>query len=284
MAGDAPALDSTTSATTWMGAEPPALGIPPPAAQLRGAFRLAAFLGMTAVLLVPFLAGRQLRHWFGDGVAFHFGAARLWSRISLWLCGLRPEVHGAPVASGALVANHSSWIDILAIRHVGLVYFVAKADVAGWPGIGMIARITGTVFIERRRSEAKRQEALLRERIAHDQRLCFFPEGTSTDGLRVLPFKSSLFSAFFEGQGAEMAVQPVTVTYLPAPESGLPPEFYGWWGTMPLGAHLWQVLCRSRGGTARVVFHPPVRAADFGDRKALAEQTHRAVRGMLPDR
>ena len=270
--------------TTWYGAEPPELGPPPWPEQVRGALRLAAFLGMTAVLVPLFLVGRAIHASLGERAAFHFSVATLWSRATLRLCGLSAVVRGQPVHAGALVANHSSWIDIPALRRNGLIYFVSKKDVERWPVVGFLARVCGTVFIERRRTESKRQEAMLRESIEAEQRLCFFPEATSTDGLRVLPFKSSLFSAFFpvEGQGADLLVQPVSVRYRADPATGLPDDFYGWWGAMPFGPHVWQVFCRSRGGTVEVTFHDPVRPLDFPNRKALADHTHKIVAGDLP--
>ncbi|MGF1447023.1 MAG: lysophospholipid acyltransferase family protein [Pikeienuella sp.] len=260
--------------STWNAAAPPVL---PPLTlieRVRGGLRLSLLLALTGVVLGVFLVGHNLRRGLGRGglgrwVVFHFGAARLWSRLCLRLLGLRREMSGRPVDRGALVANHSSWIDILALRACHLIYFVSKAEVADWPGVGFITKVTGTVFIERKRGEAKRQEAVLLERIAADQVLCFFPEGTSTDGRRVLPFKSTLFSAFLsDGAGAEIAIQPVSLCYRPAPH--LPPEFYGWWGNMGFGAHIWQVCCRSRRGRVEIVFHPPVNPSDFRDRKALA--------------
>lgn len=264
--------------TTWNAEDPPVLDPPTPLGRAIGAARVTAMILLTAVAVGLFLVGRALRAVLGRWVVFHFGVARFWSRACLWLAGLKLVVRGKPIRSGSLVANHSSWIDILSLRSNRLVYFVSKAEVANWPGVGFITRITGTVFIERRRSEAKRQEAILRERIAHDQLLCFFPEGTSTDGLRVLPFKSSLFSAFFnDGQGADIMVQPVTVRYLPAPRSGLPANFYSWWGDMGFESHIWDVVTRSFGGTAEVTFHPAVRAADFADRKALADHCQNLV-------
>lgn len=265
---------------TWNDAQPPDL---PPATltgKVVGALRVVALLALTAVCLVLFLIGRLLRAVLGRFVTFHFGVARFWSRICLWLLGMRLEVRGEPIHAGALLANHCSWLDILALRSNRLIYFVSKAEVANWPGVGFITRVTGTIFIERKRSEAKRQEQMLRERIAHDQLLCFFPEGTSTDGQRVLPFKSSLFSAFFtDGQGTDILLQPVSLRYTPAPGSDLPPVFYGWWGSMGFESHIWDVATRSFGGRAEVVFHEPVRAADFADRKALSEHLFRVVRG-----
>ena len=274
---------------TWNAEAPPAL---PPATALGrviGALRLAVFVVLTVVCLAIFVSGRYLRAWLGHWITYHFLTARLWSRAGLWLLGLRHRVIGTPVASGALVANHCSWIDILTLRAVRLMYFVSKAEVRTWPGVGFITVVTGTIFIERRRSQAKQQERVLRQRIGADQLLIFFPEGTSTDGLRVLPFKSSLFSAFFfedpgDGEhGGDFWVQPVTIRYLPAPGAGLPPSFYGWWGDMALGSHIWAVMSRSFGGRAEIRFHAPVRPIDFPDRKALAAYCSDVVAAGLSD-
>lgn len=271
------------SAATWRGAEPPKWRPLTGYETLRASVRVGAFLLMTALSLALFVPGRYLRHWLGSWVTFHFVVATLWSRATLWLCGLKLRVEGRPVKAGALVANHSSWIDIPAIRAGGLVYFVSKAEVADWPGVGWITRVTGTIFIERRRTEAKRQEQMLRERIAADQRLCFFPEGTSTDNRRVLPFKTSLFSVFYEdGDPADLAVQPVTIRYRVAPGCDLPEEFYAWWGSMAFEGHVWQVMGRSRGGTVDIVFHEALRPADHEDRKALASRAHRIAAMDLP--
>lgn len=265
---------------TWNDAPPPVLPRPSPAAKAGAVLRLAGILGLTALVLGIFLIGRGLRGALGRRVTFHFEVVRWWSLACLRLCGLRLRVLGEPVHHGALVANHSSWLDILVLRAVRLIYFVSKAEVATWPGVGFITRVTGTIFIDRRRTEAKRQEALLRSRIAHDQLLCFFPEGTSTDNQRVLPFKSSLFSAFWrDGEGTDLLIQPVTIRY-DAP-AGLPDALYGWWGTTSFEEHVWQVATLSRGGRAELIFHPPVAASDFPGRKDLAEHCRAAVvRGL----
>ena len=263
---------------TWNAASPPELDPPGRVGRVIGGVRLLALILVTGVAVGLFLTGRALRGGLGRWITFHFGVARFWSRICLWLSGIRLVVHGRPIHAGLLVSNHSSWIDILSLRSNKLIYFVSKSEVASWPGIGFITRITGTIFIERKRSEAKKQEELLRSRIAHDQLLCFFPEGTSTDGLRVLPFKSSLFSAFFtNGDGIDISIQPVSVSYHPAQGSGLPASFYSWWGDMGFESHIWDVVTRSFGGRAVVTFHDPVRASDFTDRKALSDYCQRVV-------
>jgi 1-acyl-sn-glycerol-3-phosphate acyltransferase len=267
---------------TWNAEHPPELPPLTVGGRIAGILRMTAFILLTAVILAIFVAGRTLRGWLGHWITFHFLAAQLWSRAGLWLTGLRLVVRGKPVESGALVSNHSTWADILTLRSVKLMYFVAKAEVRSWPAVGVITTVTGTVFIERKRSQAKQQELVLRERLAARQLLIFFPEGTSTDGLRVLPFKSSLFAAFFhDHQGADLWIQPVTVRYLPAAGSGLPPSFYGWWGDMDLGGHIWAVMSRSFGGRAEVIFHQPVKPQSFPDRKALAEHCTAVVaRGL----
>jgi 1-acyl-sn-glycerol-3-phosphate acyltransferase len=185
---------------------------------------------------------------------------------------------------GALVANHASWLDIFALNSRGPVYFVSKSEVARWPGIGLLARGTGTVFIDRDRRQARAQTNLFRERLAAGHRLLFFPEGTSTDGHRVLPFKTTLFAAFFD-HSADLSIQPVSVAYHAPP--GASPRHYGWWGEMPFTAHLLATLAAERQGGIGIVFHDPVRIADFPDRKALARHLEDRVRAgvqeMLPD-
>lgn len=206
---------------------------------------------------------------------------RLVSRALLAVLGLRLAVQGRVMPGrGALVANHSSWLDILALNGAARVFFVAKAEVAGWPGIGWLARASGTIFITRSGREAQAQARLFEARLRAGQRLLFFPEGTSTDGLRVLPFKSTLFAAFFaDDLPGLLSVQPVTVSYRAPP--GREARFHGWWGDMDLGGHLAAVLAAPRGGQVNVVFHPPVPVADCADRKALAARCEAAVRAGL---
>lgn len=195
-----------------------------------------------------------------------------------WLMGLRRRVSGEPSpARGAYVANHSSWLDIFVLNASKRVYFVSKAEVEAWPGIGWLARGTGTVFIRRDRRDAKRQQQIFEERLAAGHHLLFFPEGTSTDGQRVLPFKTTLFAAFTTPALRDfLTIQPITLRYH-APE-GEDPRFYGWWGEMDFGAGLVKVLAAPRQGTVDVIYHPPLRVADFPDRKALAAAYERAVR------
>ncbi len=178
---------------------------------------------------------------------------------------------------GAIVANHSSWLDIFALNARKNVYFVSKSEVADWPGIGLLARATGTVFIKRDRREAQAQTQLFETRLLAGHRLLFFPEGTSTDGLRVLGFKSTLFAAFFSDKlHHDLQVQAVSVVYH-APK-GADRRYYGWWGDMDFGPHLLQVLAPRRQGRVELIYHPPVRVDDFANRKSLARHVEDQVR------
>ncbi|MGB4826766.1 MAG: lysophospholipid acyltransferase family protein [Paracoccaceae bacterium] len=199
-------------------------------------------------------------------------------RTALRIFGLRVTVTGTPMTEkGAVVANHASWMDVFTLNAVEQVYFVAKSEVSGWPGIGWLARATGTVFINRRGAEAKVQQAIFEDRLRAGHRLLFFPEGTSTDAIRVLPFKSSLFQAFYtHGLEQVMFIQPVSVIYH-AP-AGADPRFYGWWGDMDFGPHLLMMLAAPHHGRVEVILHPPVPADGFEDRKALAQYCERVIR------
>lgn len=268
---------------SWNEVAPPAPAAPGLAGRLRLALRAPLAALWLGAMFALFLLCRGL-----DRAAGALGAqaaprlapwiVQAWARGALALLGLRLEVRGAVMTHpGALVANHASWVDIVALQAAAQAFFVSKAEVAGWPVIGAIGRAIGTLYIERRPVEAGRQTEALRLRLARGDRLVIFPEGTSTDGARVLPFKSALFGVFLDpALRGSVWIQPVSLRYRPAP--GLPAGFYGWWGDMDFGAHLAALLARSAGGVVEVAFHPPLRPADFADRKALAEAAFAAVR------
>lgn len=219
-----------------------------------------------------------------------FGLRRPWTpyitqgvcRAAIAILGVGYKVQGRPMsAAGAYVANHTSWLDIFTLNASARVYFVAKAEVSGWAGIGWLARATGTVFIDRKGAEAKRQQALFEGRLAAGHPLLFFPEGTSTDALRVLPFKSTLFAAFFTAHvPVPLQVQPVTVIYH-APK-GADPRHYGWWGDMTFASHLITVLADTRPGRVEVIYHPPVPVHAFDNRKDLSAYCERVIRTSHP--
>ncbi len=238
---------------------------------------LLVFGGLAVLLAVRLLERpifglrRPITPWITQSVCL--GALRL--------MGLRRVVTGRPMrgGTGAVVANHGSWLDIFALNAGKRIYFVSKSEVAAWPGIGWLARATGTVFIRRDRKEAASHKAIFDARLRAGHRLLFFPEGTSTDTRRVLPFKSTLFAAFYSEGLPGMKVQPVTLAYHAPP--GASEAFYGWWGGDDFGAHLLAMLAAPRHGRVEVIYHPPLDVAEFSDRKALARAAEQAVRSGL---
>ncbi|MBC6442150.1 MAG: 1-acyl-sn-glycerol-3-phosphate acyltransferase [Rhodobacteraceae bacterium] len=200
------------------------------------------------------------------------------SRITLRIMGLRLRLSGTVAPNTRVfVANHSSWLDIFVLTAAQPMNFVSKAEVAGWPGIGLVARSTGTVFIARRRVEAIVHRDQLAARLASGDRLMIFPEGTSTDGRRVLPFRPTLFAAL-QGKAFEgYQVQPVSVRY--AATAGRDSRLYGWWGDMDFAPHFLAILALEGHGSVQVRFGTPLSPADFADRKALAAAAEAAVRG-----
>jgi lyso-ornithine lipid O-acyltransferase len=266
--------------STWRGAPPPE---PSPIGAvgwglvaIRGPALALWIFGLLAVHMLVRLVERPL-------VGLHRPASPwitvLVCRGALAILGIGWRRSGPVMrGQGAMVANHSSWLDIFALNAFEPLYFVAKSEVEGWPGVGLLARATGTVFIRRDRREARAQRELFEKRLRARHRLLFFPEGTSTDGRRVLPFKTTLFGAFFgAGLSGDMEVQPVSVVYHP-PEGG-DPRFYGWWGDMEFGSNLLMHLATRRPGSVEVIHHAPLRVADYPDRKSLAWSAEAAVRG-----
>ena len=241
---------------------------------LRGAPLAAVVVASLALLVVLRLAEQPL---FGQRRPVTAFVAQAGCRAALGALGLRRRVHGRPIRrGGAFVANHASWLDILVLGAGKRVFFVSKSDVRSWPGIGWLTRAAGTVFINRRAQEARAHRDLLSQRLGHGHKLLFFPEGTSTDGRRVLPFRTALFEAFFDrGLADGLLLQPVAVIYH-AP-AGADARFYGWWGDMTFGAHLLKVLAAPRQGSVDVVYLDPVRVSDFAHRKALAAACQAAV-------
>lgn len=245
---------------------------------LRGT-TLIALIGVCLALLL-LLRLVEIPIW-GQGRPITPFIVQFVCRNAFRILGIGFATHGTPMRGpGAVVANHSSWLDIFTLNAAKRVYFVSKAEVAGWPGIGILARATGTVFIERDRRQAQAQTGLFAGRLAAGHKLLFFPEGTSTDGLRVLPFKSTLFGAFFaEPLRDQLMIQPVSVIYH-AP-AGQPARFYGWWGDMDFGSHLLKTLAAPRQGRVEVVYHRPLKVADFANRKALSATAEALVRAGL---
>ena len=220
-------------------------------------------------------------------MVFHRGAA--------WTLGLQFDVRGQVVRFRPIlfVSNHSSWLDVIVLSALAPVSFVAKIEISQWPGVGILAKLQGTVFVARKRTNTREGLAAMGERMAQGANLVLFPEGTRGDGNKILPFKSALFSIAEGKDNVSPAplVQPVSIAYTHL--DGFPlgrrsrPKL-AWYGKMPLGRHFWAILAN---GPARIAvdFHQPVRLSDLETRKDLAshcrkvivESHRRAISGRL---
>ena len=161
------------------------------------------------------------------------------------LLGFRVEASGRKsTAHPTLYAsNHVSYIDIMVLGSLIEGSFVAKAEVASWPLYGWLAKLQRSVFVERRGRAALAHRDEMSGRLERGDDLILFPEGTSSDGNRVLPFKSALFSvAEQRPRGEALLVQPISIAYTKL--DGMPMGRYlrplfAWYGDMDMGGHLW---------------------------------------------
>ena len=214
-----------------------------------------------------------------------FRSPGVYHRTVCRLIGIRIRKIGTPVAGGALIAaNHSGWIDIPVLAALTPVSFVAKSEIDAWPFFGMLARLQETIFVRRgERARALEDRDHIRRRLSNGDTLVIFPEGTSSDGNRVLRFKSTLLSAAelpLGEDGHHAPVQPVSIALtrfhgLPMGRENRP--FFAWYGDMELVPHLWQGF---HLGPIEVVveFHPVLSIDQAGGRKQLAAATEMAVR------
>jgi 1-acyl-sn-glycerol-3-phosphate acyltransferase len=209
-------------------------------------------------------------------------------QVAVRIVGFRVVARGTvcPDKPVLFVSNHASYLDVVILGSLVPAAFVAKKEVSAWPGIGLLSKLGRTVFVDRRPRKSLGQRNEMVARLASEgESLVLFPEGTSSDGNRVLPFKSALLSVaeICRPDGRPLAVQPVSIAYtlldgMPLGRGWRP--FYAWYGDMELASHLWTVLGLGRL-TVEVDFLPPVDLGQFASRKALADHCCTAIRQAL---
>ncbi|HEX2251928.1 MAG TPA: lysophospholipid acyltransferase family protein [Thermoanaerobaculia bacterium] len=248
--------------------------MPSPLALLRLLLRLAGAVAVTLPLYLALVAGKAgLRLAGRPSVRWESRIFRRWSRGLGRVFGMRREVRGTPPAGpGLLVANHVGYMDILLLGgEVGGV-FVAKREIAGWPVLGHLCRQVGVVFVDRgARRDVLRTGGEVERALAAGRRVVLFPEGTTSAGDDLLPFRPSLL------EGAAAAGRPVAwaVIRYALPEGSPPPgEVVAWTGGAPLLPHVLRLLTLP-GFTGRLDFgsEPVVET----DRKRLAHRLREAM-------
>lgn len=236
---------------------------------VRRLFRLALF----ALFLPLTLPAYLLFRWRSSTGKSARGALWLqWMlRCSLRIVGGRLNVKGVAPHSGLIVSNHLSYIDIAALGSACPCAFVSKVEVRAWPFIGWAAELAGTVFVRRaHRSEVTGQVEDIKHALGRGVPVVLFPEGTSTDGAAVLPFRSALLQAALE-TGCD--VTPAALHYRADPPGDTVRDIC-WWGGVGFVPHLWRFLAL-RSFEATVVFGESCPAQT--DRKTEAAKLHAEV-------
>lgn len=206
----------------------------------------------------------------------------LFYRVACAVLGLHVDVHGAPVRAmrTVFVSNHLSFLDIPVIGSVLRACFVAKDDIRSWPVFGALARLQQTVFVSRNPRRAGEMSSMLAAALDADNSLVLFPEGTTSDGSVVLPFKSSVFSLLVDPSLQDMTLQPMTIELLAvggqAISDGGNRDLYAYHGDMQLLPHLLAFM-RTSGAHIRLTFHAPLPREEQLSRKALAAMAHARV-------
>jgi 1-acyl-sn-glycerol-3-phosphate acyltransferase len=211
----------------------------------------------------------------------------IWENGFCKIFGIKVEIKGTPYLESQTIyiSNHISYLDIPAIASILKASFVAKSDVEKWPILGFLSKLQQTAFISRRSSQVKKGKYDLSNMLKEGKSLIIFPEGTSSDGQEVLPFKSSLFSIALEHETAnELYIQPMTIRLLEANGKDATTQelrdLYAWHGDMTLAPHLWAFL-KSSGAKVSITFHEPIIANQYQSRKDLAQLCFKEVQEGL---
>ena len=205
---------------------------------------------------------------------FHAGTCRILG-IGITVSGQMSQAKPS-----LFVSNHVSYIDIFVLGQIP-AFFIAKSEVSGWPIFGKLAEFQNTLFIERNPRKAKAQLDVLKGHLENGQSLTFFPEGTSTDGAHVEPFKSTLFEAANIRDGFQkVAIQPITVAYTHHSgqriDNQAVRDHYAWYAKMPFLSHFLGLMPLKKVG-AKVHYHPVCYLEDFATRKECADYCQRLV-------
>jgi len=238
----------------------------------RLAVRLAGFVGIVAGASGDYLI-RVLAGGGRSGVRSRGEWLTRWSRRTLRVIHVQLQFSGAPPSGGLLVANHLTYLDILVLAAAHPMVFVAKSEVRAWPVFGWLARMGGTLFVRRdHRGDVSRVNAELAAAVAAGSVVVVFPEGTSSDGHEVLPFRSSLLAPAAAGA---WPVTPAWIGY-EMPEGSVEDEVC-YWRDMVFLPHFLNLLSQPRIN-ATIRFGRTVVAGT--DRKRVALELHDAVVGL----
>lgn len=258
--------------------------------------RLIAMIVWLVLMPLVFLVAKflripnhtQLPHTFHQGVCIILGIKR---QFSGQMHTQRPTLY---------VSNHVSYIDIFVLGSLP-AYFIAKSEVANWPILGPLSKFQNTLFIERSAGKARDHLVLLKEHLSKNNSLTLFPEGTSTNGMEVKPFKSSLFEAAnlsnYRDNNAQnsisnvddsmrVAIQAITVAYTHYNGDKITEQSvrdnYAWYAKMPFASHFINLFSLKKVGV-KIHFHPVCYLDEFDSRKQCADHCQSLVAAKLSE-
>ena len=246
---------------------------------------LASILFLTTLVLLPF---HLLAILFQDPAANY--APHIWHKTACWCLGIKIIYKGEISKNRPLmlVSNHVSWLDILVLGASAPLVFIAKSEVRDWPIFGVLAKLQRSVFIERhRRGKTREQVSTIAKRMKQGDVVVLFPEGTTSDGNFILPFKSALFGAAQSAHDGmttpNLTIQPVCIAYCSA--HGIPlgrggRDLAAWPGDVPLLPHLGDVIAEGSLGI-EITFPPPLAFDHQMKRSEIARLCEESITSSL---
>ena len=195
-------------------------------------------------------------------------------KICLRIFGIKIKTFGKVSINSPilLISNHASYLDIIILGSLFKTSFIAKKEISKWPLLGILAKLQNTIFIDRRVSSLKNQENQIIKHLNEKKNLVIFPEGTSSDGNRVLPFKSSLFNIFEKNLNSKILVQTITIVYKKIngiPMNRIERKNITWHSNMDLIPNIFNVL-KKLSIEVEVIFNDEFLPSKEYDRKKLA--------------
>ncbi|MEM6812015.1 MAG: lysophospholipid acyltransferase family protein [Pseudomonadota bacterium] len=217
---------------------------------------------------------------------YYIIAVRAFHSLTCKIFGIKIKVKGQPETKNVFyICNHISYIDIPVLGSILPTFFVARKGVANWPLLGLLARITGTVFIGQKKHDQEDSRNKILNSLQNGKNLVFFPEGTSTKGKTVYPFKSSSFEIFLNSDTENIILQPCTIQILKIDNNFKFEEkrdFYAWHGDMTFIPHLWN-FGKLSSITIQLTFHTPFSSKRFHSRKEIAVAAFNAVKAPFSE-
>ena len=238
-------------------------------------FFIKVFIFLKITLLLIFL--KLFSNLFSKTISYKL--VQIFHKSVLWLINIKVEVIGKPCfkTKGILyVCNHLSYLDIPVLGSLIPGKFIAKSEISNWPLIGILSKIGNTIFINRNLSYLKKNKTLIKDQIKSGENILLFPEGTTSDGIRVLDFKSSMFFSLNE---EDIIVQPIVLKYKRV--NGLPfnrniKPIIAWYGDMDLKTHLLNVR-KLFSISATITFLKPVKSINYKSRKDMTFLLQNAI-------